>query len=148
MATIPPKPPNAPDIGSIWYCQVAGGWPGWWKPQARWGNPIKVTDVVYSSGVWKVRFNTYWNPNYGYVGCTIAVSQFHNYFGLQKLLVTKQGWVSFGEGRPVPMLRRISATGRAQASGGPNGRVYCLHALSSTGHVTSPRKKPIIYRTY
>lgn len=149
MPPIPPKPANSPAIGSIWYCQVPGGWPGWWKPQARWGNPITVTDVIYSGGIWKVRFNTHWNPYYGYVGCTIAVSSFYSFFGDQKLLVTKQGWVSSGEGSPRNPLRAISGHGRMIAGGGIYNDILCQHVLYATGQASSTlTKKPTIQKIY
>lgn len=147
MPTIPPKPANSPAIGSVWYCQMPGGWPGAWKPQARWGNPIDVTDIVYSNNVWKVKFNTHWNPTFGYVACTIPVSQFYTYFGDQKLLVTKQGLVSFGEGSPRNLLRAIGSTGRVVAGGGIYNRIHALRYLSGTGHVSSlTLSKPTLYR--
>lgn len=148
MPPIPPKPANSPAIGSVWYCQAPGGWPGPWKPQARWGNPIDVTDVVYSSNVWKVRFNTHWNPYFGYVGCTIPVSQFYSFFGDQKLLVTKQGWGSGGEGSPRNLLRAVRGEGHMYTGGGYNNQILGLRVLSASVSASSVLAiKPTLQRT-
>ncbi len=134
--TRPPVPSNAPPIGSQWYCQKTGGWPGWWKQTCRLGGLVIVTDYVWLSNQWKVRFNVISNSQILYVGNSETITNFYSFFGTQKVLSATLRYHGNGTCDIRRMQRIIEGHGVIFGKGS-NVQPLVIHALSATGEGVS-----------
>lgn len=128
----PPIPYNAPPIGSKWYCQKIGGWPGWWKQTARLGALVIVTDYVWLNNQWKVRFNVISNSQILAVGCNETINNFYAFFGTQVVLTANLRYHGGGQCGIRRLEQIVQGHGRMMGRGS-NVQPLVIHALSATG---------------
>ncbi len=144
MAVRPSVPSNFPAVGSEWFCQTSGGWPGWWKQTVRWGSKVVITDSVWISNRWKIRFNVVSNSTVVSVGNTETVDNFYTFFGTQPLLVAKLAYYGSGSCDLRRLEQTVRGFGRVMSKG--YGRPLVLHALSATGGGSSTQERLQPYR--
>lgn len=139
----PPVPDNYPPVGSEWYCQKTGGWPGWWKQTARLGSLVVVTEHIWLNNQWKIRFNVVSNSLVTSVGNTETISNFYTFFGTQKVLCAVLSYHGGGYCDLRRLQQVITGRGRAMGRGLPV-QPLVHHALSATGGGSSitPRLQP------
>jgi len=141
----PPVPDNAPPVGSEWYCQKTGGWPGWWKQTCRLGSLIVVTDHVWINNQWKIRFNVISNSQIATQGCIETIANFYAFFGTQKVLCAVLSYHGGGYCDLRRLQQIIQGHGRAMGRG-LTVQPLVLHVLSAKGGGTSSVQRLQPYR--